>query len=124
MTGTGKELTASFPVPSAAQKLSTRDVIVGTGAAVKPTSTITFNYVGVGALSGQVFDSSFQRGEPITYPLANLIPGWQQGLPAMKAGGRRILVIPGALGYPQGTPDGSIQPGETLVFVLDVVAVK
>jgi len=114
----------TFPVPSSATALSSKDVIVGTGAQVTATSTITFNYVGIGAESGTTFDSSYERGEPITFALAKLIPGWQQGLPGIAVGGRRVLVIPGELAYGANPPPGSnIQPNETLVFVLDIVAI-
>ena len=114
----------TFPFPSSATELTSTDDVVGTGAEVKATDSITFNYVGVGAQSGMTFDSSYERGAPITYPLAQLIPGWQQGIPGMKVGGRRVLVIPGALAYGANPPTPSIAPNETLVFVLDVLAIK
>jgi len=96
---------------------------VGTGAEVKATDTITVNYVGIGALTGKEFDSSYKRGAPATFPLAQLIPGWQKGIPGMKVGGRRVLVIPGDLAYGPQPPSGDIQPNETLVFVMDVLKV-
>jgi peptidylprolyl isomerase len=113
----------TFPTPSAASALSTTDVVVGTGAVVKDTDTITVNYVGIGALTGKEFDSSFSRGQAATFPLAQLIPGWQQGIPGMKVGGRRVLVIPAELAYGANPPTADIQPNETLVFVMDVVAI-
>ncbi|MCX6405223.1 MAG: FKBP-type peptidyl-prolyl cis-trans isomerase [Actinobacteria bacterium] len=69
------------------------------------------------------FDSSWDRGEPATFPISGVIQGWQQGLQGMKVGGRRLLIIPGDLGYgPAG--QGSIEPNETLVFVVDLTAVS
>ncbi len=113
----------TFPTPSSATALSTTDVVVGKGAVVKGTDTITVNYVGIGALSGKEFDSSYSRGQAATFPLAQLIPGWQQGIPGMKVGGRRVLVIPGDLAYGSNPPTTDIQPNETLVFVMDVIAI-
>jgi peptidylprolyl isomerase len=76
-------------------------------------------------MSGQMFDSSWSRGEPATFPLDGVILGWQEGLLGMKEGGRRILVIPAAQGYGDTPPEGSgIAPGETLVFVVDLTAVQ
>ena len=84
--------------------------------------TLTVNYCGVGMQSRQMFDSSWTRGEPISFPLDGLIQGWIQGLPGMKVGGQRLLVIPGDLGYgPQG--QGTILPNETLVFVVELVSI-
>ena len=113
----------TFPTPSSASELTTKDVVVGTGATVKAGDTITFSYTGVGALSGKVFDSSWERGQPLTYPLTGLITGWQQGIPGMKVGGRRILVIPGDLAYGPNPPTPAIAPNETLVFVMDIVKI-
>lgn len=110
----------TFPTPSSASELTTKDVVVGTGATVKAGDTITFSYTGVGALSGEVFDSSWDRGQPLTYPLTNLITGWQQGIPGMKVGGRRILVIPSDLGYGATGSPPSIPADATLVFVVDL----
>ena len=67
------------------------------------------------------FDSSWAHGgQPISFPLAQVIPGWQQGIPGMKEGGRRELIIPPDLGYGAAGQDG-IRPGETLVFIVDLV---
>ena len=95
----------------------------GTGAEVKPGATVTANYVGVGGLTGKTFDSSFTSGQPATFPLANVIPGWQDGIPGMKVGGRRLLVIPAAQAYGANPPAGSgIEKDEPLVFVVDIVS--
>jgi peptidylprolyl isomerase len=102
--------------------LTVCDLTVGTGPAAAAGSTVTAQYVGIGAASGKEFDSSWSRGKPATFPLANVIPGWQKGIPGMKEGGRRLLVIPGAQAYGANPPSGSgIQADEVLVFVVDIV---
>ena len=104
-------------------ELQVTDVIVGEGAGVQAGATVTAHYVGYGAATGQMFDSSWVRGEPATFPLPNVILGWQEGLVGMQVGGRRLLVIPAELGYGNNPPPGSgIEPGETLIFVVDLVS--
>ena len=105
--------------------LKITDDVVGTGAEVQATSSVIAEYVGVGADSCQQFDSSWDNGSPIGFPLDGVIQGWSKGLVGMKAGGRRTLTIPGALAYGQNPPPGSgIGPDETLVFVVDMVGVR
>jgi peptidylprolyl isomerase len=77
--------------------------------------------VGVGQQSGQIFDSSWQRGEPATFPLDGVIQGWQEGLLGMQPGGRRLLVIPGSLAYGEAGKPPEIAGDETLVFVVDLI---
>ena len=99
------------------------DLIVGTGAEAKAGDTVDVHYVGVEFDSGEQFDSSWDRGESISFPLAGLIAGWQEGIPGMQVGGRRQLVIPPELAYgPAG--GGHRLSGKTLVFVIDLLAVK
>jgi FKBP-type peptidyl-prolyl cis-trans isomerase len=109
------------PVGDAPTELVIRDLIEGTGAEAKPGDTVTVHYVGVEYETGEEFDSSWNRGESIQFPLRGLIQGWQDGIPGMKAGGRRELVIPPALAY--GPPGGHFLGGKTLIFVIDLVAV-
>jgi len=107
-------------------ELGSLEITPGTGAAAKAGDTLTVDYCGIGLSTQTLFDSSWVRGEPATFPLDGLIQGWVQGLPGMKVGETRLLVIPGALGYGPNPPSGSgIEPDETLVFVItlkDVVA--
>ncbi len=98
------------------------DITVGTGAAAKAGDTLTVNYCGVGLGTKAVFDSSWTRGEPATFPLDGLIPGWQEGLPGMQVGGQRLLVIPSELGYGEQGTQG-IPPNETLVFVVQLESI-
>lgn len=112
-------LEGAVPVTS----LVTSDVVAGSGDAVAEGATVTVEYCGVGLASGTVFDSSWARGEPASFPLAGVIAGWQEGIPGMQPGGRRLLVIPADLAYGDTPPPGSgIAPGETLVFVVDLVS--
>jgi peptidylprolyl isomerase len=87
---------------------------------------VTVHYVGVSKANGRQFDASWDRGEPFQFQLGagQVIPGWDQGVAGMKVGGRRELVIPPRLAYgPAGSPP-TIGPNETLVFVVDLLAVQ
>ena len=104
-------------------ELEVTDVIVGEGDPLPAGATLTAHYVGYGGATGQMFDASWVRGEPATFPLNNVILGWQEGLVGMQVGGRRLLVIPAELGYGNNPPPGSgIEAGETLIFVVDLVS--
>ena len=108
---------------SPATELQVTDIIVGSGDLVPAGATVTADYVGYGAATGEMFDASWVRGEPATFPLARVILGWQEGLVGMQVGGRRLLVIPAELGYGDNPPPGSgIEAGETLIFVVDLVS--
>lgn len=117
----------STPILNWSGKIETSDLQVidlvdGSGAEVKISDTLLVNYLGLGGGTGQIFDSSFARGEPADFPLSAVISGWQTGLTGMKSGGRRILIIPAAQAYGNNPPPGSgILPGETLVFVVDLL---
>ena len=99
-----------------------KDLVVGTGPAVTAASTVTAHYVGYGATTGTKFDGSWDSGSPATFPLTGVIVGWQEGLLGMQAGGRRLLVIPGAMAYGSSPPSSVILPNETLIFVVDLVS--
>jgi peptidylprolyl isomerase len=104
-------------------KLVVKDIVKGKGPAAKAGDTVSMQYVGVNYSNGQQFDASWDRGQPFQFQLGAgmVIPGWDKGIVGMKQGGRRELIIPPKLGYgPAGTPDGSIPPNETLVFVVDL----
>jgi peptidylprolyl isomerase len=106
-----------------ATRLVVADVVTGSGAQVAAGAEVTVEYCGVGLASGAIFDSSWARGTPVTFPLGNVIAGWQEGIPGMQPGGRRLLVIPADLAYGDTPPPGAgIAPGETLVFVVDLIS--
>ncbi len=101
-------------------ELVVTDIEVGSGAEATPGATVEVHYLGVDLESGEEFDSSWSRGEPINFPLGSLIAGWQQGIPGMKVGGRRQLVCPPHLAY--GPAGGGHQlSGRTLIFVIDLL---
>lgn len=105
-------------------KLLVVPIVEGTGATVTASDTITVQYTGIGAISGKEFDSSWSRGAtPISFQLNGVIPGWTQGLTGAKVGGRYLLVIPGELAYGDYPPTPDIQPGETLIFVVDIISI-
>lgn len=107
------------PAPSV---LTIQDVTVGDGAEAPANSTVKVHYLGVDYETGEEFDSSWGRGEPIEFPLNRLVKGWQEGIPGMKVGGRRTLICPPEYAYgPAG--GGHRLSGRTLVFVIDLLGV-
>jgi peptidylprolyl isomerase len=139
-TTTSASSTASAPLPSALKtepkfsppsgpapkKLIVKDLIKGTGPAItSPSQTVTVAYVGKVYKTGKVFDASWDHpGQaPLTDPLTNLIPGWQQGLVGMKVGGRRELIIPPSLAY-KNQAQAKIPANSTLVFVIDLHSIS
>ena len=95
----------------------------GTGATPTATSEVTVHYTGK-LLDGTVFDSSVSRGEPATFPLNRVIPGWTEGLQLMKEGGKTTFYIPSDLAYgPNGIPN-AIPPHSTLIFEVELLKVK
>jgi peptidylprolyl isomerase len=114
--------TVTTPTGPAPTTLVMKDIFEGTGAAATASSTVTAQYFLESWKDGKVIQSSWDQG-PATFPLSGVIPGWQQGIPGMKVGGRRLLIIPPALGY-GANGAGPIGPNETLIFVVDLVAVK
>ncbi|MCS5480466.1 FKBP-type peptidyl-prolyl cis-trans isomerase [Corynebacterium hylobatis] len=109
----------SGPAP---EDLVSVDLVVGDGAEAKAGGLVEVHYVGVDFESGQEFDSSWDRGQSIEFPLNGLIAGWQEGIPGMKVGGRRQLTIPPEKAY---GPAGGGHPlsGRTLVFIIDLISV-
>lgn len=112
------------PDSAPAVDLVSQQLIAGSGASVAVGDTISVNYCGVGQVSGALFDSSWGRGEPATFDLVpgGLIEGWTQGVPGMQIGERRLLEIPGDLGY-GANPPGGIEVDETLIFVIELVSI-
>lgn len=97
------------------------DIEVGGGDDVAAGATVTVHYTGW-LEDGTVFDSSVARGEPATFSLAGVITGWEEGIPGMKEGGKRRLIVPPDLAYAdQGSQDGSVPPGATLTFDVEVL---
>jgi peptidylprolyl isomerase len=108
------------------ERLVKKDLREGSGPIAQPGQFVQVHYVGVSHLNGRQFDASWDAGEPFSFQLGagQVIPGWDNGIAGMKVGGRRRLVIPPDLAYgAQGSPP-EIGPNETLVFVVDLLAVQ
>ncbi|MFD5764688.1 FKBP-type peptidyl-prolyl cis-trans isomerase [Streptomyces sp. NPDC127049] len=105
--------------------LHIEDVWVGDGAEATKGAVVSVHYLGVAHSTGEEFDASWNRGEPFEFTLGGkqVIKGWEMGVRGMKAGGRRKLVIPPHLAYGDRSPSPAIKPGETLVFVVDLLSV-
>ncbi|MEK7059465.1 MAG: FKBP-type peptidyl-prolyl cis-trans isomerase [Patescibacteria group bacterium] len=112
----GTQLSGFTPTPTIS-KLEAIDSTPGNGDAVKPGATVTVDYTGAVAATGVVFQSSKDTGQPVSFPLSGVIAGWSQGIPGMKEGGTRRLLIPAALAYGANPPSGSGIPANAdLVF--------
>ncbi len=112
-----------FPEGDQPGDLVTVDEIEGEGAVAQPGMTVRAHYVGVAWSTGEEFDASWNRGQPLDFRLGvgQVIAGWDQGIAGMKVGGRRKLVIPPHLGYGSRGAGNAIRPNETLIFVVDLV---
>ncbi len=106
--------------------LEITDLVVGDGDEATAGSTVAVHYVGVAHSTGEEFDASYNRGEPLQFRLGigQVISGWDTGVQGMKVGGRRRLVIPPHLGYGDRGAGGVIKGGETLIFVVDLLGVR
>ncbi len=101
--------------------LVAEEIKIGEGYEVKPGGAVIANYHGTLKEGGKVFDSSFNRGEPAMFTLGQVIPGWQKGVPGMKIGGVRRLIIPAKLAYGERSPSADIPANSDLVFVIQLV---
>jgi FKBP-type peptidyl-prolyl cis-trans isomerase FkpA len=104
-------------------ELQIEDITVGEGTECPVGATVEVHYKGQ-LMDGTVFDSSYDRGESINFPLGNLIQGWQEGIPGMKIGGKRKLTIPYALGYGEHGAGGAIPPRADLIFEIELLGVS
>ena len=122
----GKKPKVTVPGGPAPKQLEIRDIKQGTGKAAKAGDDLTMDYVGVAYSTKKEFDSSFKVGQPFEFTLGQgaVIAGWDEGIEGMKVGGRRELIIPPDKAYgAQGAPP-NIKPNETLVFVVDLLAIN
>lgn len=126
MTDPGSKPSVTVPGGPPPGMLELEDLVEGDGREATPGSTCTMQYVGHSWSTGRQFDASWDRGEPFTFPLGagQVIAGWDRGVAGMKVGGRRRLTIPPELGYGSRGAGGVIAPGETLVFVVDLLDVR
>lgn len=116
----GEKPTIDLNDAGAVDELFSEDLVEGDGDEVRPGDTVEVDYVGV-QLDGTEFDASYDR-EPVSFPLDQVIAGWTEGIPGMKVGGRRLLVVPSDLAYGPNA-EASGRPAGTLVFVVDLVSI-
>ena len=117
----GTKLANYQPVTSV-PTLVTQDIKEGTGAVVKEGETVTVNYTGALAKDGTIFQSSLDLGQPVSFGLDQVIKGWTQGIPGMKVGGTRRLIIPASLAY-GAQAQGGIPANSDLVFDVDLIKI-
>ncbi|GIH90408.1 FKBP-type peptidyl-prolyl cis-trans isomerase [Planobispora siamensis] len=115
-----------FPEGNPPTELQIVDIVEGDGPEAKPGHQVSVHYVGVAFSTGEEFDASWNRGETFEFSLGagQVIAGWDQGVAGMKVGGRRRLTIPPHLGYGNRGAGRVIKPGETLIFVVDLLGVR
>ena len=119
----GTKLQDFTPMDSVTE-LQISDVFEGTGDVVPEGATITAHYTGALVKNGIIFQSSHDFGDAITFPLSQVIAGWTQGVPGMKVGGMRRLIIPAEMAYGSSSPAPNIPPNSDLVFDIELVAIK
>ncbi|MDQ3123303.1 MAG: FKBP-type peptidyl-prolyl cis-trans isomerase [bacterium] len=124
----GTILANFIPITEPVTELDKIDLIKGSGAEVQPGATVTAHYTGAYAVNGEIFQSSHDHGQPIPFSLSQVIAGWKDGVPGMRVGGTRRLVIPAEQAYgvaPEGyTPGSSDRPMGPLVFDIELVALE
>ena len=115
--------TITVPDADPPTELVAQPLIEGEGPEVASGQSITVHYTGVLWDTGEVFDSSWEKGSPATFDIGTgaVIPGWDEGLVGQTVGSQVLLVVPPDKGYPEGSPDGSIKAGDTIVFVVDIL---
>lgn len=114
----------NFEPRESVKELEIIDTDPGTGEEVKPGATITAHYTGALVKNGIIFQSSFDFGDPITFGLDQVIKGWTIGVPGMKVGGTRRLIIPAEMAYGAQSPAPNIPANSDLVFDIDLIAIK
>ena len=113
----------NFEPRDSVTELEIIDTEIGTGEEVKPGATITAHYTGALVKNGIIFQSSHDFGKAITFPLSGVIAGWTQGVPGMKVGGSRRLIIPAEMAYGSSSPASNIPANSDLVFDIDLVEI-
>lgn len=118
----GTKLEDFTPLTAQVSEIQSTDIIVGTGDVVAPGASITVHYTGALASTGVIFESSKDSGKPASFPLSGVIQGWQQGVPGMKVGGKRRLVIPASLAYGDQA-SATIPANSDLVFDIELISI-
>jgi peptidylprolyl isomerase len=115
---------ADFTPKASVTELEIIDLVPGSGQEVAPGATITAHYTGALVADGTIFQSSKDSGRPATFGLAQVIAGWTQGVPGMKIGGTRRLLIPAAQAYGAHSPAPNIPANSDLVFDIELIAIS
>lgn len=119
----GTKLTGFTPSGARVTELEILDTTTGSGDEVPAGATITAHYTGALAADGTIFQSSHDRGEPVTFGLSQVIQGWTKGVPGMRVGGTRRLIIPANMAYGMSSPAPNIPSDSDLVFDIELVAI-
>lgn len=115
---------ADYEATEEVNELQKLDIQQGNGDEALPGATVTAHYTGALAKTGLIFQSSHDTGQPIEFPLSGVIRGWGEGVPGMKVGGKRRLIIPAAMAYGSSSPSPDIPPDSDLVFDIELTDVK
>ncbi len=108
--------------PFSVGQTQVQTLTAGDGPVVAPTASVSVCYMGVDGRDGHVFDSSYERGTPVDFPLTGVVPGFQKAIAGQKVGSTVAVAMTSADGYPSGEPRAGIQPGDTLVFAIKILA--
>lgn len=107
--------------PFSVAETQVRTLQAGSGPIVSPTATVSVCYLGVNGRDGSVFDSSYQRGAPVDFPLDGVVPGFQKAIAGQTVGSTVAVAMTSADGYPQGQPGAGILPGDSLIFAIKIL---
>jgi FKBP-type peptidyl-prolyl cis-trans isomerase len=108
--------------PFSVTETQVHTLVPGAGPVVADTATVSVCYMGVNGRDGSVFDSSYQRGEPVDFPLNGVVPGFQKAIAGQTVGSTVAVAMTSADGYPNGQPAAGIQPGDSLVFAIKILS--
>lgn len=107
--------------PFGVTETQVQTLTAGDGPVVPPTARVSVCYMGVDGRDGHVFDSSYERGEPVEFPLDGVVPGFQKAIAGQKVGSTVAVAMTSADGYPQGQPRAGIEPGDSLIFAIKIL---
>jgi FKBP-type peptidyl-prolyl cis-trans isomerase len=108
--------------PFSVTQTEVRTLHAGDGPVVAPTATVSVCYMGVNGRDGRVFDSAYERGSPVDFPLDGVVPGFQKAITGQKVGSTVGVAMTSADGYPDGQPNAGIQKGDTLIFAIKILS--
>lgn len=112
----------SVTAPFSVTQTQVHTLHAGDGPVVSSTASVSVCYMGVNGRDGSVFDSSYERGAPVDFPLTGVVPGFQKAIAGQKVGSTVAVAMVPADGYPQGQPSAGIRPGDSLVFAIKILS--